>query len=312
MSLNLKKHILFVFFKIVCISSFAQDFVLKSLVLDAHTSEKLPFANIMVSGHSIGTTSDIGGAFTLHLQQHHQDDTLVISYMGYETRKILVSEIPEEGVYLYPRAIELNTFRFAPGRERNAALNSFRNRDCFVPYDNSLVSGNYWLPHRPAEPTIQAMFFTSEFRKNAFIKEVRVHVRSFSTPALFRLRLFQADENNLPGDDLLSENIIVESSRRSELIKIDMEKYNLVLPENGLFIGVELLIIPENLYYAVLPDASDSIALYSPFLSFFPTRNENVVYWIYSGGVWQTQQLQMTTQIKNQGYRPAISLIISE
>ncbi len=290
---------------------FGQGFIVKSKVLDTQTEEALPFANIMLLNQTIGATSDISGSFTLHLPEKYRNDTLVISYMGYETRKILVSEIKPDGVHLRAKSKELKTFQFIPGRKKTVVLNPFRARKCFLPSDN-IVSSNlqYWFPSRPHEPTIQAMFFSSPNTTNYFIKEVWVHTESFSFPASFRLRFFQANENYFPGDDLLSENIIVETSKRSELIKIDMEKHNLVLPENGLFVGVELLIIPENLHYAVLPEASDSIALYSPFLSFFPAKDKNDAYWVYSKGSWQKKQLQLYEENKKNGYLPAISLKI--
>ena len=46
-------------------SVFAQEATLKGHVEDAVSNEPLPFVNIVVSGTTIGTTTDLNGNFTL-------------------------------------------------------------------------------------------------------------------------------------------------------------------------------------------------------------------------------------------------------
>jgi hypothetical protein len=281
-------------------------------VLDIQTGETLPFANIMLLNRNIGTTADIGGAFALMLSAQNQKDTLVISYMGYQNAKICVSDLQPDGVFLKSKTFELETFQFTPGKRKTVVLNPFRKRDCFVPYDNSLTGNEtYLFPYRPHEPVIQSRFFPST-GKNAFIREVWVHTHSWSLPATFRLRLLHADENQTPADDLITENLMIEVTQKYELVKINLEKHHLRIPDSGVFIGVELLIIPENKHLVALPDGSDTVVLYSPYLSFFSTGDVNAVHWIFTGGSWKENQLQLHGLNKNKGYIPAISVVIEE
>jgi len=55
------------------------------LVLDAETSEPLPFANVVVVGTKNGTVTDLDGRFTLHVEQ--KTATLEVSYLGYTTQR---------------------------------------------------------------------------------------------------------------------------------------------------------------------------------------------------------------------------------
>ena len=55
------------------------------LVLDADTREPLIGAAVLISGTTTGTTTDFDGLFSLPVQS---SDTLVISYMGYQTARL--------------------------------------------------------------------------------------------------------------------------------------------------------------------------------------------------------------------------------
>ena len=54
------------------------------------------YANVGISGKSLGTVSNSLGKFTLFLDKSFLSDTILISHLGYEDRKILVSAITAE------------------------------------------------------------------------------------------------------------------------------------------------------------------------------------------------------------------------
>lgn len=55
-------------------------------VTDANTEEALPGVNIIVKGTSRGTATDLDGSFKLNV--HSLNDTLMVSYLGYETMAV--------------------------------------------------------------------------------------------------------------------------------------------------------------------------------------------------------------------------------
>jgi hypothetical protein len=291
--------------------SHGQELVLKGAVADAESGEALPFASIMVLNQNLGTTADMTGHFSLKLPEDLRNDTLVVSYIGYNTKTICICEVGSDRIHLVPKIIQLETFHFVPMQKKTRIINPFRVRSCFVPYTNELTrNDSFWLPFRPHEPTIEALYFPHHLvgNRNAFINEVWLNTRSWSIPAYFRLRVFEADENQKPSNDLVKENIIVEVTKKEELVKVNLEDYHLTFPENGIFIGFELMIRPENKKTIPLPDNADSVTLYSPYLQYFRVNKIDFTYWLYAGGNWKEQKQPLLQN--GEIIKPAIALVV--
>ncbi|MEX1063164.1 MAG: carboxypeptidase-like regulatory domain-containing protein, partial [Balneolaceae bacterium] len=62
--------------------------IVEGQVVDAATSQTLPGVNIVVSGTAIGTVTDADGNFSINLPS--LNDTLLVSYIGYQTREVPV------------------------------------------------------------------------------------------------------------------------------------------------------------------------------------------------------------------------------
>lgn len=312
-------HLKAVFFLLAFGFSFflahGQEFVLKGAVVDAESREALPFASIMVLNHNMGATTDLTGNFTLILREDLFNDTLVISYLGYHTEAICICDLGSGLIKLNPKVIQLEIFHFSPVKKKSRVLYPFNTRNCFVPYSNEFSKNqSSWLPYRPHEPTIEALYFPFHLvgNKNALIKEVRFFTKSLSTPAFFRLRVLQADENQKPANDLITENIIVEVKRAEELVRVNLENYHLNFPENGIFIGFELMLRPENKKTVLLPDNSGSVVLYSPYLQYYEVKNADFSYWLYAGGKWTQHKKPSFPFQPEEIIKPAIALVVEQ
>ncbi len=76
-------------------SSFAQSDKLKlsGKIIDASNNKPVEFANIGVEGTFLGTASDIDGVFGLTLDKEYAGFDVVISAVGYQTKKMKVSQL---------------------------------------------------------------------------------------------------------------------------------------------------------------------------------------------------------------------------
>lgn len=72
------------------------------IVTDASTSETLPGVNILVKGTTKGTSTDVDGLYELEATS---SDTLVVSFVGYQTQKIAVGSRSEINIDLQPQAL---------------------------------------------------------------------------------------------------------------------------------------------------------------------------------------------------------------
>ena len=70
-----------------CAETKAQSFTLSGTIQDEHTNEPIGFASVYFTKSVIGKTSDSAGNFTFQFN-NRINDTLVISYIGYELYKI--------------------------------------------------------------------------------------------------------------------------------------------------------------------------------------------------------------------------------
>lgn len=68
-------------------SSIAQNRILKGIVKDAHSDERIPFASMQFKSQKSGKLSDSAGSFIFRFNEW-PTDTLIISYVGYQDFKL--------------------------------------------------------------------------------------------------------------------------------------------------------------------------------------------------------------------------------
>lgn len=73
------------------------------VVTDSESMEPLPGVNILVKGTTIGTSTDANGHYAL--QAESLQDTLMFSYIGYQTREVAINGRTKIDVSLEPQAI---------------------------------------------------------------------------------------------------------------------------------------------------------------------------------------------------------------
>jgi len=72
-------------------------------VTDSQSGETLPGVNVMVKGTTTGTSTDAGGNFDLIVES--LQDTLVFSFVGYQTQEMAIDGQTEINVALQSQAI---------------------------------------------------------------------------------------------------------------------------------------------------------------------------------------------------------------
>jgi len=82
-----------------------EELVIKGKVLDQENTTTLAYVNIGIVGTSLGTISDINGAFELYLKADIDEEQVVrFSYLGYESKDYTIASLR----LLTGKAIELN------------------------------------------------------------------------------------------------------------------------------------------------------------------------------------------------------------
>jgi len=78
---------------VATLNSFAQEtFIsIKGKLLDSKSNQPIPYASVYIKGSSMGTTTNDDGIFLFHIPSVIQNDTLIISVIGYDYFKSVAS-----------------------------------------------------------------------------------------------------------------------------------------------------------------------------------------------------------------------------
>ncbi len=83
-----------IFFSIFSLSIFAQSkSVVSGLITNKETNEPLPFASVTLKNYSIGTISNENGEFDFYIPKSKRNDTISVSFIGFNTYLIPLQNI---------------------------------------------------------------------------------------------------------------------------------------------------------------------------------------------------------------------------
>lgn len=88
-----------------------QDFItISGKVINSKRLEPLPYVNLVVKGKSFATVSNEAGEFVFHIPRSSGEDTLVITFIGYETKELGIQSIDKsksQEISLSPKEVLL-------------------------------------------------------------------------------------------------------------------------------------------------------------------------------------------------------------
>lgn len=217
------KYLLLLFALFIAGSAFAQVGV--NGVVYNIDKQPLPYANIVtLKGHA-GMVTDEQGRFELN--KLNTDDTLKISAVGYQSKLLAVKNLARiDTIYLTKGVHQL----------AEVTIHSFtQNQQLgFMGYKQN-ASFNFTAGCQIA------VFIENKIKREALIKSVLFTMKqSGSYKSNMRIRLLKINPVGLsPGEDLLDENVMIAISDLKKNNTVDLTKYNLLLPVDGVFVILE-------------------------------------------------------------------------
>lgn len=260
------------FFFFITFSLSAQ---IKGVVKDSISGEPIPYVNIWLENEAIGTTSETDGSFSLEI---NGEKILVFSALGYETKRI-TSNV--QTVVLKPKVMELKEVVVSRAkRSKTIKKNGFKKNKIKVFYGAGI------------EPTIIAKKIepTDEIIKHPYLKEINFVSLCQLEKSKLALRFFEIKADGKPGNDYLGENIVIIVKKGKNINKLNLEKYNIRIPDKGFFIAFEFLTIEENKYTFKKTYELEGKIEEKEFVNFQPvigtTPSENQNTYQYTKGMW--------------------------
>jgi len=268
------KFYLQAFFLFITFQNFAQ---INAKVLDSITEKPLPYVNIWVENENIGATSEENGNFVISNESLNK--TLIFSCIGYEKKAIKFSA-SNQIFYLKEAIQQLNEVVIESQKSTIFnTISTFNLEEATTGFGIQLAP---WIVGRYFE-------YNKDYEKTPYLNKVKFATNSNIKNAQFKMVLYIADENGAPGEYLYNEDIIFSVPKGLKETTIDLSKYKIIFPENGLFIAFEWLTIESNKYkYKLKEFNSNSYKTtyrYEPILSGFTTQTYGNT-WLYMNAKW--------------------------
>jgi len=252
---------------------------IKGVVKDSLTGKPIPYVNIWVENENIGSTSEENGTFFISTTATGK--RLIFSTLGYDKKIINASEV-----------LEVNLKTISYSLDEVVITKNIGTKEIEIGNLEGKSSHSYGCG---VKPWIVANYYpsTDQTEKHPFLKSIQFRTKSDINKAKLILHCYQVNKDGTLGNDLLSENCIVEVKKGTTINKINIEKHRLKFPENGIFIAIEWMIIEENKYFHSYylegsKEKHQGIS-YEPKIS--TCFSETGISWRYSSGQWKKSNI---------------------
>ncbi len=222
------KNYIVIVFLVLFYKSDAQTVVLGK-VLD-NFGDPVSYVTIKTVNNSLFFSDSLG---RFKINNLKENETLTFSCVGFQTQSILAKKTNSElTVSLLKLNFQLN----------EVLVNDKKSKTKMVTVGNPKISIANELPNPGSQYVI---YLSYDKERSGVLKSVSYFMRrppGGDVKAPFRVRIYALDTiNNKPGEDLLKENLIVNASKNWSWFEVDLEKYNIIIPKNGFFVAMEIL-----------------------------------------------------------------------
>lgn len=231
------KLLVFIFMPFI---SIAQN-IFEGVVINKSTKQPIPYVTVSLVKSKSGVNSDENGYFKITIPVKEAEDSLLFTCMGYAPLNLPIENTGK--VWNANAKIEL--IEVARNlKEVVVQNNNFKNT--ITLNDFTEFSGSYYGSGSFIAQLAQHFIAPSE---NAMLKEIKI--TKFSIPilspqkAIFRIRVYDVDPiSKQPANDLTDQIIEVKST--GKVVKLNLERYKIYLPNKDFFVAIEWLRIPYN------------------------------------------------------------------
>lgn len=221
---QLKCVLLNLVFIFACPAFYGQQ-KLTGRVLNPDSKSPVEYVNIGIVGKNIGTVSDQHGVFNLWIEPPYQNDSLLFSRIGFESRSVKISDIKENDVIrLKEKTYSLKEVTIKPRRFKERRLG-------ITTKSNLIIAGfaNNKLGHE--------MGLLMKIKKTAILKSVNINIAKCEYDTIFyRLNIYETKGKN-DFEPILKKPIYIHISKhdiRNGAIQIDLKDQQIIV--NGNFL----------------------------------------------------------------------------
>lgn len=229
----MNRHLIaFLFFIVLSNISYGQKSIVGK-VFNKTTHEPIPYANIGILGSNIGTISNTDGSFSIPIPQNLIGETLFFTSLGFFEKGLDIDSLVLEKdctIFLNEKAIQLQPVIIIASTKKHKNFEIGNLEHPVSIYEPDTVYAG-----RAIALLIEGRNFPKGATFPVYVKKASLYIQSNSFESCkFRVRINKYDSlTGQPGEDLLEQSIIVESTIENGWLDFDLTKANII--SNGPF-----------------------------------------------------------------------------
>lgn len=219
-------HIIYILFLVFSVVSFGQS-TLTSSVYDIETKEPLSFVNVGIVNKNIGTVSKLDGSFSITINPKNYNDSLRLSYVGYESTIIPIKDFNSRNtdtILLVPRILELEEVEVKPTGKWKSKRHGLTRH----------LPGVYGeIQSDTISDIVECAQLVNLDTIASKITSFNIYLKSVNTDtAQFRINFYNF-EDSIPSENrAFNKPIIIKEKISKGWLKIDLQEYNIWLSGN--------------------------------------------------------------------------------
>ncbi len=296
------RYMLFSLFAVLQLQ--AQEIFFEGKVFDHKTKGPIPYVNLSFLNTLKGTSTDEEGHFFIDLPVGYLKKQVHISSLGYKD-----TIVQAEKLYKAKR-FEMTEESFA--LDEVVVSEKSGNSDVLNPISSySLTSGF----SSSSTPWVLALYFPNIGTQKKHIEKLTVFLKKSGDfkreTAKFRIRVYDVDKiTKSPGRDLLQKSVVIEYDVKKDYVSLDLSDFDIEVPREGVYVGLEWLFVPSNRYRKTEKDplTNELVAedRFAPTFRGVYTQDQNFKVMIYGMGEWTDFKVRSRNNAQN--FIPAVSL----
>lgn len=220
-------------------------------VIDKATENTLPGVTVTLQKAHILTMTNSQGHFSLVVKNEIPNDTLIFTYVGYNTYRLAVAKYEQQMfVPLQPGSALLKEVSIAADKIKTVVLGKFNMADIkevdtkAYKYFTLPLTFRYYAKFFEA-PQANSVLTMIKLGRRDFGNDSGLEFHTVSKYTRFLIHVLTANpDNGEPGTPFFTKEISLTDN--SQMVTIDLSKDKVVIPGNKFYIAIEWLIIPLN------------------------------------------------------------------
>lgn len=202
------------------------------IIVEDSTGQPIPFATLEVAKKNASWFCNAKGKIDIGMLSIEPADTLIISSIGYKTMRIARNKVASL-VVLSPYVRQMPEAFIYQGDWKSDIYGMKRKRSQQSAYTSYMLKG-------PGEQVGRIIFPGKEMEGPVFLERISfLFSKAGKTRAPARLRIYEVNDNLMPGADVLVKNLVSKMESEDGWLDFDLAELGIRLDKKGLIVAVE-------------------------------------------------------------------------